>query len=44
MEITIEIPPEILLNGQTITFRREDPQLVAANFQYHRNSKPHINA
>ncbi|CAF1114472.1 unnamed protein product [Adineta steineri] len=39
MEMTIEIPPEFLLNGQTITFRKEDAQSVAANFPYRRHSK-----
>ncbi len=43
MEVTIEIPPEILNDGQTITFRKEDAQVLAANFPYRRTSKPHLN-
>ncbi len=40
MEITIELPPEFFDNGQTITFAKEDSELVAANFPYRRQSKP----
>ena len=43
MEITIEIAPEIFYNGQTITFRKEDPETVIANFPYRRQSKVDIN-
>jgi len=39
MEITIEVPPEFFNDGQTITFRKEDPEALEANFAYHRQRK-----
>ncbi len=42
MEIKIEIPPEFFNEGQTITLRNEDPQLIEKNFPYHRPSKPDL--
>jgi len=40
MEIKIEIPPEFFDEGQTITIRNEDQQLIANNFAHRRQSKP----
>ena len=39
--MTIELPPEFFHLGQTVTFRKEDPQMIAANFPYRRSSKSH---
>ncbi|UJR29826.1 hypothetical protein I4U23_017369 [Adineta vaga] len=42
MEMTIEVPPELFLKDQMITFKREDSETKAADFPYHRHSKSDI--
>lgn len=42
MEITIELPPEFFLQGQTITITKEDPKVLQANFPYRRQSKTDV--
>ncbi len=40
MEITIELTEEFFDQGQTITFRQEDPQLPANNLANHHHHQP----
>lgn len=42
IEVTIQLPPEFFLQGQTITINKEDPQVFAANSPYRRQSKPDV--
>ncbi len=42
MEITVEVPPEFFNDDEIITIRKEDPQALAANFPYRRQSKPGV--
>ena len=42
MQLIIEVPPEFFHTGRTITCRKEDAQTTAANFPYHRSSKPQL--
>ncbi|CAF3694842.1 unnamed protein product [Rotaria sordida] len=39
MEVIIERPPELIHDGKTVTFRKEDHHIIIANFPYHRRSK-----
>ena len=42
MEISIRISPDFFLQGQTVSFAKEDPQMIAANFPYRRQSRPSL--
>ncbi|CAF1406349.1 unnamed protein product [Rotaria sordida] len=42
MEMIIALPPELFCNDHKIIFRKEDSQIIAANFPYHRQSKHDI--
>ncbi|CAF1326278.1 unnamed protein product [Rotaria sordida] len=39
VEVIIELSSELLHDGKTVTFRKEDPHIIIANFPYHRRSK-----